>query len=1108
MKHCIILITILSSTLIFNAQNQPHNMVKKMGRGINLGNVLSAPVEGNWSPIVMQQYFTDVAAAGFTNVRIPMDFFGVRTTGDTSVYSATTGTSGSYSGTFADYVVNSAYLDRIEEVIGWGLSEGLVVILDFHGADLKSEFLNRFHSSNTEYTNPTSARRAADNQKFRAIWTQVADRFKNHSENLLFEIINEPYFEMNEAEMNTLNTDILAIIRNSGGSNATRNVIITGGGANSHEAPLQISPSIIANDSYLIATFHYYQPFNFTSSSTDSRDEESWGTTGDKSTLTTRFEEVLTWSNANNIPVFVGEFGADNTGGYKYSTGDLNTISGNTTGYADGGPDNASRLEYHRYIAEQAINRGFSFSVWDSGPKSNKTVHMRQDNSSSVNYNIANFSVNTYSPKSTNISTVIDASIWVEDVKNALFSSGTWPLCYGPTENLVLNPGFECGINTNWSFNVSGVTAAATYNDATTDAKDGLVGAKIDVTTEDEYNKVILSNDAYKQDLTGKKITIKTFAKSLASNGQSFKIRIKAVINGSNAFIPSTAFSLTNVYPINPFEFEYIVPNNTTSIQVQIMLGNFSGIYFLDDFETIIEDNKTTWSGATSTDWAINTNWSNGVPINSLDAYIPSNVNNYPVISETTEAAVNNLDINSGASLTVSSGGSLIVSGTSTGNLTYNVGINDTNWHLISSPVVGEQYNDDNTTLDWVSVNNIATGTNSNLAIGTYNNGTPDTNTGGSDTETGHWRYFQAGGVASTFNSGTGYQMKRSSGTNYGFTGTYKTDDLLKTINQDVNNWNLVGNPYPSYLLVSEIIGDNATNLTDSHTFIYVWNNDKTGGAGYETLAGSDYILPGQAFFVNAKNSTTNNFTITEARQKGYQTGNPYKTSSSPKVKLFVQDSKRKLEYTDLEFTSIATTSLDKGLDAGTFTGVSSDFSIYSHLVNNSIGVNFMKQVLPDTNLESMIIPIGIKADAGEITFYSEASNLPTGFKVFLEDRNNTIFTRLDEANTTYKVTVDAGITNGRFYLHTKTSAVLSLDTDLLNSVSIFKASNNTLKITGLQKGKTTVALYNLLGKQVMTTSFEGANVNTISLPKFATGIYVVKLLAETGELNKKIILE
>ena len=278
MKHYIILFTILLFTIIFNAQTSPHDMVEKMGRGINLGNVLSAPAEGDWSPAATEQYFIDVAAAGFTNVRIPIDFFGTRTTGDTSGYSSTAGTAGNYTGTSADYVVSSVYLDRVEQVIDWSLNQGLVTILDFHGSNLKSDFIKTFKVGQTAYTHPDSERRAADNDKFRAIWTQLADRFKNKSEDLLFEIINEPYFYMSKADMDTLNADILAIIRGSGGSNGTRNVIITGGTGTSHEAPLQIDPNIISGDSYLIATFHYYQPFNFTSSSADSRDNESWGT--------------------------------------------------------------------------------------------------------------------------------------------------------------------------------------------------------------------------------------------------------------------------------------------------------------------------------------------------------------------------------------------------------------------------------------------------------------------------------------------------------------------------------------------------------------------------------------------------------------------------------------------------------------------------------------------------------------------------------------------------------------------------------------------------------------------------------------------------------------
>lgn len=395
------------------AQITPQQMVSNMGRGINIGNVLSAPVEGNWASAVTQQYFMDVASAGFTNVRVPIDFFGDRTSGDTSVYSSAAGTSASYTGSPSDYVVSATYLDRVEEVITWGLNEGLIVILDFHGAKLKEEFLDRFDQAYapTLYTYPDSARRAADNEKFRAIWGQIANRFKDYSYNLLFEIVNEPYFRLSEAEMNTINTDVLSIIRASGSNNTSRNIIITGGGENSWEAPLQIDTAILSGDGYLIPTFHYYLPFKFTSSSRDNQDQNTWGTTSDKSSVETHFDNVLAWANTNNVPVFLGEFGTDNTLGYNYSTGDLASISSNATGFADGGPDNTSRVEYHRFIADEAISRGFSFAAWDAGPESNKTIHKRTDAPSTVNYDINDFTVVSYDPKNTSPSTVVDSSI-------------------------------------------------------------------------------------------------------------------------------------------------------------------------------------------------------------------------------------------------------------------------------------------------------------------------------------------------------------------------------------------------------------------------------------------------------------------------------------------------------------------------------------------------------------------------------------------------------------------------------------------------------------------------------------------------------------------------
>ena len=573
------------------AQISSYEMVKQMGRGLNLGNVLSAPIEGNWSPEVREPYFIDVAAAGFTNVRIPMDFFGARTTGDTSGYSSAAGTAGNYTGTADNYIVSSIYLDRIEQVIEWSLNQGIVTIIDFHGSNLKSEFIYTFDSEETEYTDPTSAKRVADIQKFLAIWAQIANRFKDYSENLLFEVINEPYFHMSKSDMDALNTDVLAVIRGSGGSNGTRNVIITGGTGTSHEAPLQIEPSIISGDTYVIATFHYYQPFDFTSSSADARDNESWGSVQDKELLTTRFDIVSSWATSNNIPIFLGEFSADNTGGYKYSTGDLNTISGNATGFADGGPDNASRVEFHRFVAEQAINRGFSFAAWDSGPKSNKTIHKRTDNSETENFNISAFSVNTYEPKSTNISTVVDTSIWVEDVKDALFSSGTWPLCYGPSPDpIIFNPNFECGYSSGWNLKVLTGSTASISDSGATDAYNGDTAAKIVVETAIGYNKVLLENNVFTNDLNGKNIAIKCFAKS--DDATSFRFQIKTIYtSGTTSYFTSPVLNLQEVY--SAYEYGFDLSEPTTSVQVKVLCGKQAGTYYFDDFETTITDSES-----------------------------------------------------------------------------------------------------------------------------------------------------------------------------------------------------------------------------------------------------------------------------------------------------------------------------------------------------------------------------------------------------------------------------------------------------------------------------------------------------------------------------------
>ena len=109
--------------------------------------------------------------------------------------------------------------------------------------------------------------------------------------------------------------------------------------------------------------------------------------------------------------------------------------------------------------------------------------------------------------------------------------------------------------------------------------------------------------------------------------------------------------------------------------------GNNSRITFNFSSYTITSS-TTTWTGASNTDWATAGNWNNGVPSSSLDATIPD-LANAPIISGSTNASVNDLTITESDGLTIHSGGSLIISGTSSGNVTHNRNLATTNWYLM-----------------------------------------------------------------------------------------------------------------------------------------------------------------------------------------------------------------------------------------------------------------------------------------------------------------------------------------------------------------------------------------------------------------------------------------
>ena len=484
-----------------------------------------------------------------------------------------------------------------------------------------------------------------------------------------------------------------------------------------------------------------------------------------------------------------------------------------------------------------------------------------------------------------------------------------------------------------------------------------------------------------------------------------------------------------------------------------------------------------TWSGTTNNDWATATNWiSNSSPSITDNVVIPAGLTNYP--TATSAVTVNSVLINSGASL--------IAQDAFTASITYNRNLPTTdNWYLVSSPVSGESIE------DLISNFTFASGTGANIGFSTFNN------TGAA------WTYASAASTGNIVN-GKGYSVRLATPGNIGFTGTANTSDVTFALTQGTNNFNLVGNPFTASINSTTFLTNETANV--ELTF-WMWN-----GTSYDTRTTGTHpnfkIAPGQAFFVEAK--TTNNVTFTEALQSHETTDTFQKNSNTrPELKLTLSDGtqSRKLEVFYIEGT---TKGFDNGFDGKLFGGVAENFSLYSELLAENVGVKYAVQSLPNSDFENMVVPVGIKAAAGkEITFSAEAMNIPDGINVYLEDRTANTVTLLSEANATYKVTLGESLDGiGRFYLHTKASGVLSTSEVTLDNISIYSPAKSTLRISGLSQGKASVKIYSLLGKEVFANTYNTTGVIDMNLPKLATGLYVVQLETEKGTLNKKITLE
>ncbi len=310
----------------FNTAPAAADVDSWLGRGINLGNDLDAwpGDEGSWTGgvVAKEYFFDDYLNLGFNSVRIPI------------TWGAATN---SRLGTSSPYTVTPSFMTRVDTVAGWGIDRGLAVVINAHHEDwIRAQTGSAF---------------TAALPRFEALWTQIANHFKDWPPQLVFEILNEPQGSIKESEVNTLNADILAIIRGTGGNNATRTVIVGPYQYNSLYALTSTSAAsgdtifAVPSDGstpHLIANFHDYNPWPFAGQSTG-----TWGSSSDISQAANELDSVVAWSASHgSIPLYMGEFGA-------------------TLQYNGKKTDAASRVTWYTKMAALASARGIPAVAWD-----------------------------------------------------------------------------------------------------------------------------------------------------------------------------------------------------------------------------------------------------------------------------------------------------------------------------------------------------------------------------------------------------------------------------------------------------------------------------------------------------------------------------------------------------------------------------------------------------------------------------------------------------------------------------------------------------------------------------------------------------------------------
>jgi len=327
-------------------------IVAAMGAGWNLGNQLEAstngvPGETAWgNPAVTQALIDRVRDSGFKTIRIPVSYL-------------------NHIGPGPNYTVNSAWLNRIQQVVDYAYHRGLHVLINMHGDGYKN-FAGSWLICDS--SNQTTIR-----DKYQKVWQQIAQRFQNYDQRLILESMNENFdgqygrpTQPCYSNINAYNQIFVDTVRRAGGNNGSRWLLVPGWNTNIDytagnygfvlPSDQYRSPSIPSNEKRIMISVHYYSPWDFAGE--ESGTITQWGrgstnpakrsTWGQEDYLDSQLKLMRDVFVSKGYPVVVGEYGSIDKSSFDSSS-------------------NRYRADYARAVVATSKKYGAATVYWDNG---------------------------------------------------------------------------------------------------------------------------------------------------------------------------------------------------------------------------------------------------------------------------------------------------------------------------------------------------------------------------------------------------------------------------------------------------------------------------------------------------------------------------------------------------------------------------------------------------------------------------------------------------------------------------------------------------------------------------------------------------------------------